>query len=281
MYNNENTNFIYDNIKQNIYKNTLWIVLIIIVVILSIIFFSMKSSNNSYIILDNNKIIEYNNEKYQYVDNDDYIKSNYKVFYQNKYIGSYFIDEVDSFTGEVFFTNKSSSNRYLFDKPLLAISNNIDFIEFKNEEFTMDDLEIFNNISNKDYITALSEITSTSKVTLDFDSDGVYETFYTVTYDSLEDLTNYELLNNNSYSVFYYTKNGQSYLIKENELYQEGENIIFSNYKISSIIDINNDDIYEIIIINMMYETPIYEIYEFKRNSYELAFSTTIGGNYE
>lgn len=97
----------------------------------------------------------------------------------------------------------------------------------------------------------------------------------------MEDLTNYELLNNNSYSVFYYTKNGQSYLIKENELYQEGENIIFSNYKISSIIDINNDDIYEIIIINMMYETPIYEIYEFKRNSYELAFSTTIGGNYE
>ena len=77
MYNNENTNFIYDNIKQNIYKNTLWIVLIIIVVILSIIFFSMKSSNNSYIILDNNKIIEYNNEKYQYVDNDDYIKSNW------------------------------------------------------------------------------------------------------------------------------------------------------------------------------------------------------------
>ena len=55
------------------------------------------------------------------------------------------------------------------------------------------------------------------------------------------------------------------------------ENIVFPNYRIRSIIDINNDNIYEIIIANMMYDEPIYEIYELNNNKYEMVFSTTIG----
>ena len=266
-----------NNRKKNIKKNIPFIIIIIIIIVLTVIFFKMQSSNNVYIILDNNRIIEYENKKYKFTEKKDYEKSKYKVFYQNDYIGSYFISKVDSFTGEVFFTSINSENYYIFDKPLLAISDNVNYIEYQNENFLESDITIFNDISNKDYIKKLSDLIYTSKITLDFDNDGTLETIYIVTYESIDDNENDEIINQNNYSVIFYVKNNQTYLIKEGIPYYEEENIVFPNYRIRSIIDINNDNIYEIIIANMMYDEPIYEIYELNNNKYEMVFSTTIG----
>ena len=160
---------------------------------------------------------------------------------------------------------------------MLAISDNVNYIEYQNENFLESDFTIFNDISNKDYIKKLSDLIYTSKITLDFDNDGTLETIYIVTYESIDDNENDEIINQNNYSVIFYVKNNQTYLIKEGIPYYEEENIVFPDYRIRSIIDINNDNIYEIIIANMMYDEPIYEIYELNNNKYEMVFSTTIG----
>ena len=160
---------------------------------------------------------------------------------------------------------------------MLAISDNVNYIEYQNENFLESDFTIFNDISNKDYIKKLSDLIYTSKITLDFDNDGTLETIYIVTYESIDDNENDEIINQNNYSVIFYVKNNQTYLIKEVIPYYEEENIFFPNYRIRSIIDIKNDNIYEIIIANMMYDEPIYEIYELNNNKYEMVFSTTIG----
>lgn len=270
-----------ENSKKNKKNIIIFAIIILLLIVLSFIFINMQSTDNSYIILDNFKAIQYLDNHFEYVENDDYFKSNYKVFYQNDYIGSYFIDKVDSFTGETFFTNSNSENRFLFDKPLLALSSNLEFIEYENGTFTNADFEIFYNISSKDYIVELSDITHTSKVTLDFDNDGKFETFYAVTYERTKDLDDDEEMHLFNYSLLYYVKNNYTYLIKESEPYYEGESIVFPNYRIRAVIDVNNDNVYEVIVTNMKYDNPIYEIYELKNDNYEMTFTTTIGGSYE
>ena len=84
-----------------------------------------------------------------------------------------------------------------------------------------------------------------------------------------------------NYSLLYYVKNNYTYLIKESEPYYEGESIVFPNYRIRAVIDVNNDNVYEVIVTNMKYDNPIYEIYELKNDNYEMTFTTTIGGSYE
>lgn len=253
---------------------------IIVVLIISIILIFKENKKSYYIILDNNEIIEYKNGKYDYTSNTSYLNEFFRTFHQNNYMGTYTISSVDDFTKEVFFSNSSSKDMFVFDTPLLAISTDIDFITYENLNFDETDFEMFASLNAKGYITKLSDLYDTSKVILDFDNDGKDEMFFTVTYEEIKN--DIEEVNENNYSLMYYVDDDNSIsLLAEGEPYNEKESIVFPNYMISSIIDVNNDDIYEIIVMNRMYDEPIYEIYEFIDNKYTLVFATDIGAVYE
>lgn len=251
----------------------IWSVIIGIIIILSFYFINQSSTDNYYIILDNNKAITYEDGIFQYVTNNDYLKSNYKVFNQNNYIGSYHISYVDEYTKEVFFTNPMSSDRYIFDKPLLAISDNIEFIEYQDGEFYEEDFDMFYNVSSKDYIIKKSDLYDYSKVVLDFDNDGKLETFFAVTYEKVEDD---EWFHEWNYSLLYYVNEGNIILIAEGEPYYIDDSIVFPNYLIRSVIDIDSDGYYEVIVQNRMYDEPIYEFYSLKDDKFQLVFTTGI-----
>ena len=252
----------------------IWSIIVLIIIILSIYFSSISSTDDYYILLDNNKMITYDDGIFSYVTDNDYLKSNYKVFNQNKYIGSYYISKVDDFTNEVYFTTPMSSDSYIFEKPLLAISDNIEVVKYDNLEFYNDDFDIFYNISSKDYIVKKSDIHDYSKVVLDFDNDNELETFYAVTYERVDDKLNSEFIHEWNYSLLYYVDDGNTILLSEGEPYYIGESIVFPSYLVRAVLDIDSDGYYEVVVQNRMYEIPVYEFYSLKDGKYQLVFST-------
>ena len=109
-----NDNFQYDfvNYEESNQKKTkknsklkfiILIIVTIVAIILSIVFIKMASTDNYYIILDNSGVIEYSDGTYSYAKNDDYLKSNFRVFSQKEYVGNYYITRVDT-SNDVLFT---------------------------------------------------------------------------------------------------------------------------------------------------------------------------------
>ena len=110
-----NDNFQYDFVnyeesnqkkpkKSSKLKFIILIIVTIVAIILSIVFIKMASTDNYYIILDNSGVIEYSDGTYSYAKNDDYLKSNFRVFSQKEYVGNYYIKRVDT-SNDVLFTN--------------------------------------------------------------------------------------------------------------------------------------------------------------------------------
>lgn len=255
-------------------------VLITILAIITLAIYFNGKNQKSYIILDSNKVIEYQNGRFDYVKNENYQKSFYRVFNQNTYLGNYKIHSIDFETNDFYFSNDNSKDMFIFEEPLMGISTNIDFIEFENLEFTDSDFTKFIELSNYNNVHKKEDLYDTSKVKLDFDNDGKEEYFYTVTYEHIEDDT-LEISNKN-YSIMYYVDDDNNIkILSEFNPYYEGDSIIFPNYIIRSIIDVNDDKKYELVVINRMYDKPEYEIYELKNNEYEMVFATDIGGVYE
>jgi len=265
------------NELENKKKLTIIGIILGILLVITIILIFNENNENYYIILDNHGIIEYKNETYNYTEEKKYLKSLYKVYNDNNYLGTYTIHKVDDFTKEIFFTNVDSEGSYAFEKPLLAITDNIEKIEYKLSDFTDSDFYLFNDIAMKSYIKDKNDLYDTSKVVLDFDNDNKNETLYTVTYEDLEN--DYVEVGENNYSIMYYMDdNGELTILAQGEPYYEGESILFPNYMIKTILDVNNDDIYEIVVINRMHDEPVYEIYAIKDNVYTMVFATDLGG---
>lgn len=269
----KNNNSLLENKK----KLTIIGVILGVLLIVTIFLIFNENKENYYIILDNHGIIEYKNNVYNYTENDKYLKSLYKVYNDNNYIGIYTIDKVDEFTKEIFFTNVESKGSYAFEKPLLAFSDNIEKIDYKISDFTDSDFYLFNDIAMKSYIKDKNDLYDTSKIVLDFDNDNKNETLFTVTYEDLESAS--IEIGENSYSIMYYMDdNGELTILAQGEPYYEEESILFPNYMIKTILDVNKDGVYEIIVINRMHDEPIYEIYAIKDNRYTMVFATDLGG---
>ena len=267
---------------NNKLNNNVFIILAIIIVTITIILIIKENDEKYYLILDNHNVIEYKDGEYNYTNtnNKNYYKPYYRVFKDNAYLGRYTITKIDEFTHEVFFTNPESEGMFAFENPLLAISDNIDKIEYNLSEFTEEDFEIFYDISSKDYIKNKNDLYDTSKVELDFDNDGKKEIIYTVTYEHIED-EDVEISMKNYSIMFYLDHNNEITILAEGEPHYEGESILFPNYIVRSVLDINKDGLYELIITNRMHDEPVYEIYELIEGTYTMMFATDLGGVYE
>lgn len=261
-------------------KKLIVVILLLILLVITMVLIITGKNTNSYIILDNNKAIEFKNGVFDYVRDEKYSESFYRVFNQNTYLGNYKIYTIDSTTNDIYFSNSGSDDMFIFEEPLMALSTNVDFIEFDFLEFTDSDFEMFLEISSNNDINQKGDLYDTSKVVIDFDNDGKDEFLYTVTYEYTSDDI-FEISEKN-YSIMYYVDDDNYIkILAESNPYYEGDSIIFPNYMIRSIIDINNDEKYELIVMNRKYDKTEYEIYNFVNNSYELVFATDMGGIYE
>lgn len=240
------------------------IVLLGLIVTVYIIFMLIFSGNNptdkvvpKYLMINdsllwqkkNGQWIQLNKEPEKFYDNS------FTVYYENQ-------------KRDNVILQKSNSNLYFFDKDynqltfedVKGITTNLDlkFADFNIQQASDSDQTYINDVM-KTVKASNKGIYKTNKITFDFDQDGSLETLYETT-NFVFDVVDYE------FSSFVF-------MVKGDKI----EQIIASDkmpYDFISVLDIDNDDVYEIImgydIKNLSTFDTCYQLYDYINGKWKL-----------
>lgn len=249
---------------------------IVVVIILSIVFFLTIGLNLiknqkqvDLIVLDNNVILKKENRKWISIKEvDDLKKYNWNMLYtfvDNQYLGKY----------NIYFNEEL----YLFDKDKNAVNYNGNLIAFSNSKYKLVDFTT-NNITNDYYIDKVlnendlnnnSLLTSEYYIELDIDNDSVNEQLFVISNKFPID----DIVDNKYFSFVFLVDNEKTIMLYKNIEKTEDS---YSGCKpyIKSILDIDNDNQYEIILNCAQYSTGKIDsmMYKYKRNQFELVTSS-------
>ena len=250
-----------------------YIILIIVILLFgfSLYYFVGKDSIKAQkvkttILLNNDTVFEYNNRSWIKV-NDSYINDyNWKefdVFLDSTYKGKKLVWHDDEW--------------YIFDKNKNAVNYNERFIGVKaNYEINVKDFEIISDEDNgyanallsEYHLPATSELTSNDKVIVDIDNDGENEEIYIISNTFPMD-TEPDTI----FSSVFMIKNNQKYQIFE----QHHQDDVYSGCLpyINSILDVDNDDNYEIVLTCARFsaQEPINILYKFDKTKFNKLIS--------
>ncbi len=246
-----------DNSKRNkIIINS--IIIIFIGLICSIIIFGLtKDRSVRYLMIGDYLLWQKENNKWKQLNEipEDFFKKEFTLYHGKS-------------KNENIIIQNQNNNWYYFDKnynqlnyeDFIGITYNLD-VSFPNYK-----IEIADEMDSEYIEKALQKTKAnnngnyyTYKVELDFNNDGKTETLYTTT-NYVLDVVNY-----NFKSLFYMVnENGKVQIIEENEM----------PYSFISVIDIDNDQHYEVImgynIKNLPTLDSCYKLYEIKDDKWEL-----------
>lgn len=163
----------------------------------------------------------------------------------------------------------SGREHYVYDTPLLGYTKGmkIEVEEFTREEMTEDEISNLNNILEGYEIKGYSMLTSSQKITFDFDKDGVDETIYAASNAFIE--SEYDKV----FSIVYYVDNANTNVLYINSdsvdnLYNVGRSYLHS------VINYEKNKTYEIIvgIENFDQSNNEYQMYAFEKGTPKLIF---------
>jgi len=247
-------------------KYIVLISILVIYVTLSMIIFVFMDSypfSKMYIMIDKNTRWEYKDKKWETVSTEDdiFIKNKFKIFSNQNYQGEFFIQNYEN---EWYFFDDNNKS-YNLEGKLFAYygDNDINVIPFNSEEPTIQ--EVNNLLAKYDIkINNLEELSLVQKVTIDLDKDEENEQIY-----SLSNMMS-EFENSKTFSLVIYIDNDKEKTIMKNITDSSIDDINYI-YSVSNIIDLNNDDKYEIIIEQ---QRPLnagldcHSMYKLKRGKY-------------
>ena len=251
-----------------------YIVLLIILIIFFITMFSLFGVENirqgnysSTIIVGEDTVWTYSDKKWNYINTvSGYNKLNWKVYnvyFDNKSQGEYYLWHDDKWY--VFDKNKNAVN---IDGKLLAYNANfkMNILDYKLDK--IDDKIYVNKVLNDNDISLSSTFTTSNKISFDFDSDGVDEDFYLVS-NAFPMGFNPDYI----FSLVFMVKNNDVYY-----LYNDiAPNNSFNGCKpfFNTILDTNNDGIYEIILSCGRYSDlgQVDMLYSFVNNEFKILIS--------
>ena len=237
-------------------------ILLIYMLITLLIFGGDKNpiSNGTYIVIDNNTRWKYEDDKWDNLDIQDGIFDGTEfIVYKNQvYQGKYYLQ---NYNDTWYFFDKNNQS-YDLDGQLFAYSSEdeIHVIEFEVEEIDLDEL---NNLLKKYdiVISNKSELSYAQKVSLDFDNDEKDEYIYSISNLMAENIQNDE------FSLLLYVDEN-----KTSEIINDISDPSFI-YSISNIIDVNDDQKYELVIEHqkpMNVSMNCHSMYQLKKGKYEL-----------
>lgn len=213
-------------------KKLIIIICIITIYVLGMIIGIKLFSNEMYLYMGNNIRWHYSDKKWENLENN-IPYNNFMVYntLENEYAGKYDI----KYENENWYIKKK--NYELFDKPAIMFKGNkkLNIISYQ-ENYDLDNSEVkallnHLNLDMNNYTGYYIDI--------DLDNDDEIERIYC--------LTNSEIIgiNENIYYSLIYVKDGNQYI----EVSLEKSNERFdTTYWISSIIDLNNDNKYELLV---------------------------------
>ncbi len=255
-------------------NNKRYIVLLIILVVFFVLMYTLIGKDSienrkkeATILVGDGTTWEYSNNRWVNLKLESSIEKynwkKFKVFLDNEYKDDYLVWHDDKWY--LFDDNKVAQN---YTENFLGINSNYDI---KTKSFEVKDIENYNyveDVFNKNDITSSTELTVNTHTEVDLDNDGQVEDIYIVSNVFPIDFEPSQV-----FSFVFVVKNNKIYnLYKSIEKY-EGTN--GTKPYINSIIDVDDDGDYEILLTCAKYSTeqPINILYKFIDNDFKILIS--------
>ena len=226
------------------------VILIIYFVVFRFISFVINKENSKYasLIIDGVNIWEYKESTWKSLTEDEFDDEDtlYDLYSSGEYYGDYTI----KINNKKLYAFDTKYNSLQYKDSIMAINSNYDInvYFFGYSEVTDEDRNILSGVINNNYSNNIK------KISIDVNDNEKDEYFYIVDYFVENEVTFTE--------IYYYdgklrdivTNNGSRYLI----------------YDIAYIIDINDDDKYEVVVSNSYFNTMTYKVYKLDGKDFQL-----------
>lgn len=231
---------------------------------------SFKSQlEKNVIIIDNDATFKRKNNKWYSLTSSTDLKSynwtKFSVFENNKYLGKYYL--VNSGEWYLFDSDKNAKN---YNGNLLALGGNTNYQVLDYELVDSTDNSYINQVLEDNNVDVNSSLTSNYQIDFDIDNDGTKESLYVIS---------------NRFPLDPVTSNkyfGFVFLVKNNKIINLYEDVTmtddsYSGCKpyITSILDVDNDKKYEVILSCAYYSNSgnKHKLYKFNDDEFNLLVS--------
>ena len=252
-----------------------YIVLIVIILVFSLVMFvlfglqKLKEDNQEGVfIVGDTTVWTYSKNKWVTIRSSSAFNKlswkKYQVYLDNKRYGSYELWHDDK-----WYAFDNDKNAVALDGNMFAYNTNYDV---KVYDYSLEKIDSGNEyvarVLQDNGLSLSSKFTSSSKVSLDFDNDGVIEDFYLIT-----DVFPLDFHPDTIFSIVFMVKNGTIY-----DIYKDiGGDDAFSGCKpfFNTILDVNDDNKYELILSCGKYSVSeqIDMLYKFSDNKFKIIIS--------
>lgn len=223
-------------------KYVKYIILVLILIAVCIgIFILYKhfyDESKTHLIISPNTELECHSLNCKSITINSYTRSEFDVYIKNEFIGNYNLKRYDNKWYIYDYDYKfieHGDNMIAIDK-----SSKAKVIEYTTSEFNNDDDAILEDILKDNDITSNTK-TISQKIELDFDSDNQNEILY---------IASNIMANDDSDKVysFVYFKDDEDIEFVEKIIASKGSELSINRYTLNSIIDLNDDDKYEVVL---------------------------------
>lgn len=249
-----------------------YIVLIAILVIFFLIMFFTKGTKNILeekdevvLIIDESAIWNYQNKRWNALDEQGKEKENWQkfnIYIDNQSFGNYYLYYSDKWY--IFDDNRQA---LLYEGDMLAYRSNYEISILNFQEQTANNNVYIESVLKNHGISAKSTLTSSSKITVDFDQDGMMEDFYAI--------SNAFSMDSQENVIFSF-----AFMVKENKIYMLYEELGKDYYSAckpyyKGFINVDRELPYEVIFSCGRYsvEESLTGLYQFSKNGFETIIS--------
>ena len=255
-------------------KNRTYVILIIIIIVFFGVMFGLFGIRNLQsqkqevtLLVGDNTIWHYKKKKWYLIKKNAQIQKlnwqTYQVYSNNEKVGSYSLWHDDK-----WYAFDSKNNAVPLNGSLLAYRANFDMQVASFQEDKIDDRTYVDEILTENNLSISSEFTSSSKVSIDYDSDGKKEDFYVI--------SNAFPLDFNPDTIFSFV-----FMVKDGKIFpiytDISPNHSFNGCKpfFSSFLDTNHDGKYEFVLSCGRYSVAeqVDMLYHFENGEFKIIIS--------
>ncbi|MCI8346661.1 MAG: hypothetical protein HFJ12_01765 [Bacilli bacterium] len=249
------------------------LIMVVIVLLTGLFFLTIgqhlikREKEENIILVGNGAIFHKNGTEWNHVSFEDINLYNWKEYYT--YIDHSYYGNYNLYFNEKWYLFKGKNQAVNYEGDLLALRGNI---KYKVVDFTLYDIEDFTDakrVLKENNLPVDSVLTSSYYINTDIDNDGNKEIIYTISNKfPMEDV------GDTSFSFIFMVKDNRVIYLYKNI---EPLNDVYSGCQpyINNLIDINEDNHYEIIVGCSYYSNNgvKYGMYEFTGDKFKLLVS--------
>lgn len=216
---------------------------------------------NSYLIIDDVYLYQYEDNKMKKISflDTNYDKHLFDIYRDGEYSGAFYVSNISH--DYVNFIKKGSSGMYRPTIPYIALTQDIEYIEYEKEELNLEDIQYIENMMFDKGIYDIGTIDNSSKVKIDLDNDQVEETIYQVTN------YNYDFVPENVFSLIYIMDDNNIEIIEE--YYEISENVVeLPQCDLKHILDLSGEGNYTLVVSNSDYDETYLNFYNNNGSNY-------------